>query len=571
MLVTVLMLRQATAYCVEAVILVWSAHSQTSRHDILRITITAVLCVGILLCDHRILVKELETAVPAVILAGAARASWTVARESGTTHYLSYPRNNAYYCVGGLVGTAMCLYLGGYETWHQFVTATEFKYIPILVVNLVANTTALTIGGTVLIPMRKLQGDIDRVGLESRLGDMVAVIASTAITGLVSTSLIRRSFSSWLQIFLFAGMIMTWISQDLSCRQTWTWLRSGASPTAFALLSVDTDGTFDSESSGASYEMEVTQPVHMSRRHFLSRIGFFFTLCLAWMAYLALNFSERVHQSTYMAQPILDLRYIPHTDLELVISMYKEPLDEVVQLISSLRAMPSIQHSQIHIYIKDGGADTDKIKQVTGAHKVTTLANIGREGETYLYHILENWETLAKQTIFLQAGVHNPREFYPRVRNYFDPLRTGMLNLGWSGQVCNCENCGDRFDMWDTTHLFPHISHRIDNSTKCDKMLLSYKGQFIVSAKRIRGIDKSIYRDLHDAFVDQNSWAHQDEYLQGRPDSMAAPVFGYTMERLWNLLFQCNSMEVAWKCPSLLSGNRIGGNIEDCQCFDPVS
>jgi len=142
--------------------------------------------------------------------------------------------------------------------------------------------------------------------------------------------------------------------------------------------------------------------------------------------------------------------------------------------------------------------------------------------------------------------------------------------LGWSG-MCDCEECGDRFSWWDNTQLFLETHHRIHgNDTACDKILLSYKGQFIASAARIRGIDKAIYNDLRQAIVDENSWAHREKFLRGQKDSMSAPVFGYTIERMWNLLLQCSSPEMAWKCPTLLSGTRMGGSIEDCQCFDPI-
>ncbi|KAF2001082.1 hypothetical protein P154DRAFT_522067 [Amniculicola lignicola CBS 123094] len=231
--------------------------------------------------------------------------------------------------------------------------------------------------------------------------------------------------------------------------------------------------------------------------------------------------------------------------------------------------MPSLSNARFHIYVKDSGANATTIQERTGADNVTMLPNVGREGQTYLYHILNHWDSLAKHSIFLQADVHNPREFYPRIRNYFDPERTGMLSLGFSGNVCNCHDCDDRFGWNDDAHLLPTIHSRIYyDSSQCNNVLLSYKGQFVVSAQRIRGLEKELYQDLHDAFIDEASWAHQEPFLKGRADSMSAPVFGYSVERLWNLLFQCSDMDVAWRCPTLLSGNRIGGNIEDCQCFD---
>ena len=98
-----------------------------------------------------------------------------------------------------------------------------------------------------------------------------------------------------------------------------------------------------------------------------------------------------------------------------------------------------------------------KIKHQAGATTVVILPNIGREGGTYLHHIVKRWDSLAKQTIFLQAEIHNPREFWPHLNNYFVPDKTGFLSLGWSGSVCNCHSCTDRFDWQDDHQLFPIV------------------------------------------------------------------------------------------------------------------
>ncbi|KAA8613382.1 repeatdomain containing protein [Pyrenophora tritici-repentis] len=247
--------------------------------------------------------------------------------------------------------------------------------------------------------------------------------------------------------------------------------------------------------------------------------------------------------------------------------MYKERTEEVATLISNLESMPQMADAHVTIYLKDSEADEQKIKQETNAQEVIKLPNVGREAETYLNHIVSRWDSLAERTVFLQADVHNPREFYPFFEQYFRTNQTGFLNLGWVGKICNADNCGDRYGWQDETSLFPEIQSRIDHSTR-DRFLLSYKGQFVVSAARIRGIDKAIYDDLRQLLVDENSWAHNEPYLQGRQDSMSQPFFGYTMERIWNLLFQCSDMDIAWRCPTLLSGRRPGGSIADCQCFD---
>ena len=70
------------------------------------------------------------------------------------------------------------------------------------------------------------------------------------------------------------------------------------------------------------------------------------------------------------------------------------------------------------------------------------------------------------------------------------------------------------------------------------------------------------------SLTDPDSWAHQEACLAGRPDSMSAPRFGYTMERLWSTLMQCPDMRVAARWPMLLSRTRRGGSPADCQCLD---
>jgi len=253
--------------------------------------------------------------------------------------------------------------------------------------------------------------------------------------------------------------------------------------------------------------------------------------------------------------------------------MYKESTGSLNAIIASLRSIPSISDAEprIIIYNKNPSADVHNIQQALNASRVEHIPNVGREGETYLRHIVYSWDDLAKHTIFIQADVHNIREFIPRVRNYFDPALTGMLSLGFSGNVCDCHRCTDRFGWREYSNIFHSVyDDAYGNGTECKQVLLSYKGQFIASARRIRGVRRGLYEELHRAMADEDSWAHQPEYRRGREDSMNAPYFGYTMERLWSLLLQCSDMEIAWRCPTLLSGGRTLGSKADCQCFDNV-
>jgi hypothetical protein len=503
-----------------------------------------------------------------VLLTGLARALGARYEDHVPVTTPTYRHMNLLYCCIGVVITFTYMAWRGDESWAGFYYAFRLKYAPLLGINLLATATAMLLGRSFLFPTNTIRRDSRSLEGDKTAGNTLMLLGTTGVMGLVSTLMVRRSYASLPQLFFFfCAAVAVWMGERLdasSLRNRWG--RYEALPRDFAIVSTDSE-----ETAGPDTDSEVARTLDPDSRckdrllyPFIITIG----LLTLWIPFIILNFSERLFQKTADAYSILDCEYTPQAPVELVISMYKEPVHEVALLVSRLKAMPNLRDLRIHIYIKDNEVNIDRARIGIGADKITLLQNIGREGQTYLYHILNNWDALAKHTIFLQADVHNPREFYPRIRNYFDPAQTGMLSLSWPGQVCNCEECGDHFGFWDTTHLFPRIYNRVYNSTKCDKVLLSYKGQFVVSAKRIRGVDISIYRDLHDTFVNESSWAHDKGYLQGRPDSMSAPTFGYTMERMWNLLFQCNSIDVAWKCPTLLSRSRIGGDIKDCQCFD---
>ncbi|KAF2095705.1 hypothetical protein NA57DRAFT_44385 [Rhizodiscina lignyota] len=266
--------------------------------------------------------------------------------------------------------------------------------------------------------------------------------------------------------------------------------------------------------------------------------------------------------------PITDSVYQSQFDLDIVISMYNEEPASVVEMLTDLKALPIIQRrsTRIFIYYKGASDLTFNLEHHLENTRLIHRPNIGREGETYLYHILSRRDNLATHTLFLQAHVHNPWEMHRRIDQYFVPS-TGMLSLGFSGYTCDCGNCFDRW-RWREDR-FQSLYADVYNTT-CSTALLSYKGQFIASAQRLRGIDATVYQRLHDALVDPESWAHTEPYLQGRPDEMSAPLFGFTLERLWSVLLQCSELDIALKCPTNLSGKRIEGDVSDCQCLDPT-
>jgi hypothetical protein len=507
-----------------------------------------------------------------MLFAGTANALRRAAIRHHTEDFPSRKEETYWFLGAGFVITAIWI------TWYwpeKYLVVLDFGHVPfvLLSVNLIATTTALLVGGSTIFPLDENLVEVNpKDNIVSLYNQDVFVLAIMAgIAGCSSTLSIRRSYSSWIQYCCFAVAVACTSLKPLLASGYIRLNRQHDETTAYELMgndcSIPAGGDGDEEAGDTLGDLNRSQRSQTWTSKSLWNMRSIvqgFVVILLWVISLCMNFSDIGfirHDAT------VDHSYEPTMPLEIVLSMYKEPIEEVRDLISGLRSAPETGKAPVTVYIKDKEADLEDVRLSIGADKVIKLPNVGREGETYLHHIESRWDTLAKHTIYLTADLHFSRAFYRRLRTYFDPSRTGFLNLGLADS-CNCENCGDQFFWFDNAGLMPQYHSKIHNSTECKDILISYKGEFLVSAARTRGIDKAIYNGLREAFIDQNSWAHRSKFLQGRPDLMSNPYFGYAVERMWSLIFQCSDMDVAWKCPSLMSGWRAGGDIADCQCFD---
>lgn len=533
--------------CAEDVFLYIFRVASATYADMSRTCVVMVAGAGILITEYRLTVPGLVTSILAMLFAGIARGLWNTA----VIHDPDVLTNNVnqaslHVMIGTLVGVVSALIFGMNGRIFAFDTGNGF----LLVLNAFSTAMAIQLGKSMVLPMDDGAVSATSHALDARvhrIRDALTIAVLTGLAGCYSTLLTRRSYTNIYQLCCF------WLAA--MCFSSWSWTRVPQAGLPNTRLAHSTHGRMRSSS------WLVSSPIKPFWKY-LAGVG----IASVWIAYGVLNFTER--QEAYKPTS-LDGTYVASMAIEIVVSMYKEPIEDVAELIRNLKSMPALSDAYITIYVKDNKADSNRIMSQTQANQVITLPNIGREGETYLNHILNRWDSLAQQTIFLQAEIHNPREFYTRVRNYYLRGRTGYLDLGWVGTVCNCNTCSDRLFWTDETYFIPQTYAQVyGSSSTCSYVLLSYKGQFVASAARIRGIDRSIYQGLWQALVDDKSWAHQDAFLHGRPDELSAPDFGYTVERLWSMLFQCSSTDVAWKCPSLVSRWRIGGGVEDCQCFD---
>lgn len=273
--------------------------------------------------------------------------------------------------------------------------------------------------------------------------------------------------------------------------------------------------------------------------------------------------------------------------LDFVVSRFDESAAQVAQQINSLYALPAIGSLASRLVVYSTGDDdtaefTKDLQQ--SLHPAISLTvsqrpNVGREAAAYLNHILSNYHNLSDHTFFLQAEMHSPNLVYPLLEDYFKP-RTGFLSL--SDTHYHMNTCIHQ--LWDhsTWSEDPEVLGDIydqANITGCKDYALTYRGQFVVSRSRILAQNKQLYTHMLHNLVDPDAVTHSEEYLQqpwlpSKEDSLNAPLFGYTTERLWGLVFGCEGKMD--KCPSLISGAvrqslglDITGDVGDCQCLDP--
>lgn len=533
---------QAISFLIEQLIALSLDPNARSRSKIISSMLLFLSCGGILYGEYRLTTTGLLFSIPAFLILGFLRyLYWNRERSLPIKFSNGIPD-----LLGILSGCAIV------TAWEistknsvNALQALRMELVPALLINMTSSGLAIVLGRSTAVPLL--------IPDQSTAASYLLLLTGT--TGCISVTFLNRSYITILQAFSYTLAIL--VLSGSSALKTF----------GFALTASISGPTLPSHPIDINLTYRAPQTIEkrkLSRREKMSFISGLAT----WTIFLLFDFSSICDPIPHHPTPKLDHSFAPPVENEVIISMYHETLPALSSLITSIHDIPSLSNARVHVYTKDPLANITAIKEITGVDAVSQLPNVGREGETYLHHIVSQWDSLANHTLFLQAGVHNMRESMQRIRQYFVPEKTGMISLGFAGHVCDCDVCADRWGWSDHSGVLPRIYGLVNDAKPCRDVLLSYKGQFIVSAKRIRGIDITIYKSLRQALVNEESWMHQDDYLQGRRDSLNAPDFGYTLERLWNVLFQCSGTNQAWRCASLLSGRRLGGDEADCQCFD---
>lgn len=353
----------------------------------------------------------------------------------------------------------------------------------------------------------------------------------------------------------------------------------------------DIDSEWQPEDDQQDYRTR-TGPSHGSRRPGIGLKSFLIFLAFASTSSLGLLLDSRARSSKGMSpRPVLDQPSPAARPLDIVVARYDESASDLATHITELFSLPQIRDlsPSITIYNKNPETNTTAflislqslLPNSSSATNITlhTLPNIGRETDTYLEHITSHYHNLANHTLFMQADIHfGPRAYLRQIRDYFHPSKTGFLSLAPPSSYCaSCDQCFDR-DWTEYPSILNALFRDFNHGRTCKNVVLTYRGQFIASAARIRGNEVGTYQRWLRELRRPQSFLHSPPYTESvwsrKEDSMSAPRVGFTLERSWGMMMQCNEKRIADRCPTMLSSvvcpTGVCGKavLEDCQCLD---
>ena len=271
--------------------------------------------------------------------------------------------------------------------------------------------------------------------------------------------------------------------------------------------------------------------------------------------------------------------------LHVVIAHYEEDPFYIRTWLDDLRTLAYVKSLGLHITVyTKGSSNPAQIKATTAADEVVQLPNTGREGGTYLYHILKHFEDPPPFTLFTQAYLKKAQQegsgakaghlvdwLLDRLKHKFDDS-TGFMSLDRKHDICYCGHCVDiKKDFYP---LWPQLYTLVTGKVCRQKQptIMSFNGHFIVSRRRILALPRHMYEYLQE-LVDapEDHWIHTEEEpkwfdKQKGKSNPSNPKFGHTLERLWHTLFACDSVDVVEDCEiDAMKAEGKGG----CMCRDP--
>ncbi|GAA5935868.1 hypothetical protein JCM10213_002143 [Rhodosporidiobolus nylandii] len=275
--------------------------------------------------------------------------------------------------------------------------------------------------------------------------------------------------------------------------------------------------------------------------------------------------------------------------IDLVVSYYDEDLERTKKHIEDIRATDFVskRSSRVIIYNKGARGDMEirEAMQLQRADEVVPLPNLGREGATYLKHILLHYNatvaalspsfrpssspslaatvarlrttTLADHTYFLQP--HLAWESIARPRLQLVAPETGFAHFGPMLR----SDCGKDGRIGADFPIVKEL-YNIFVGEVCPPsgQLSAWSAQFAVSKRRILANSYVRYAAIDELLeAPEGHWIH-DMWGPNESGGPSNPAVGHSVERAWPVIFGCADPKIADECPDDVFVR------EKCQCLD---
>ncbi|KAI5448869.1 hypothetical protein NCC49_006056 [Naganishia albida] len=274
--------------------------------------------------------------------------------------------------------------------------------------------------------------------------------------------------------------------------------------------------------------------------------------------------------------------------IDVVVAYYSEPVVGVRNMISRLRSELTwaqvnvvVYHAGIPGYGKGNNTElggiqvrerdashveeaVEQLRRDTGADLVVPKMNIGRDFGTYLQHIDHSWDSLAGQTIFIQAEPHATDVLWQRMR-LVDPS-VGFLSLGLYIPYLYPNDLGANWPftelslVWDKFH--PDLPMPKDSPIS-----ITWNGQMVMSRATIRKRSRELWREMYEILLSEvDDPRHVPGFAwKAEQEGPSSPYFAHILERAWPLMADCYDRSLYDDCTRKTFADNANGG---CLCRD---
>ncbi|GAA5929804.1 hypothetical protein JCM3775_006559 [Rhodotorula graminis] len=289
----------------------------------------------------------------------------------------------------------------------------------------------------------------------------------------------------------------------------------------------------------------------------------------------------------------------PSPTLDIVVAHHSLPPSTLAHHVAAVREAPLARLSRVRVYLYEKGNWSDEAlwgglsgALRRGRDEVVRLPNVGREGGTYLEHIVAHYNAstpssssprssgaaswvpglgrlglggarpLADTTLFLQEHLAWDWVGAPRLRRTLS-TRTAFVSLGpYQTNLCGLDS-EVRTQMGGIRDIFEMVKGRpCTEGNEEDRVLSTWAGQFAASRRTLLKNELKVYERLVRMIEAPDDDPIHKQYNPSGPSTASNPAFGHALERSWPLLLHCDDKRIAETCPDRAFEPK------DCQCFE---